>query len=354
MNEEQDKEEAERAAPAAERNEPDATSRALEELFAFADVMGLMMLLAAPRFLARTFGELGARVTTDAMVKLLDGHIATIARVNAGTYADADGRLRRTEEPTRRARALIETWEPSPSAPHALIEAARDFFTAYGAGEPVVPWDVWDGDETKLPPRPPSPTLRTLRDEPLTLSQWLTLDEPGELAHGMLREEEATPPSHEAAIAWLMDRLTLWSSHQQILVRGPSHKLGINETTGYKPDISLYISAPDGRRSSAESAHVTLPWVVVEVLSGRAQDAALDRGEKLETYESIGVPWCWFVDPHERLFEVYSLRDGRYTWANGATEGRVHVPGAQGLVLDLDALWSDLDRSSSCGRTMTG
>lgn len=328
------------AAPSHEELGQLMKARALEEMFAFSDVMGLMALLGAPRFLARIVRELQAHLTRNEMIALLDRHVATIERAKAGDYADADGDLRRTEEPTRRARAAIATWEPSSKAPEPLIQAARDFFKAYGKGEPVVPWEEWDGDESKLPPRPPPPTLQKLRDEPLTLSEWLALEEPGELSNGILQEEEAAPAFHEAAIDWLMHGLVEWAAPRQILVRGPSHKLGINETTGYKPDISVYVLNDEAHAPLSTTARAPCPTMVMEVLSGRPQDAALDRIDKLRAYELLGVPWCWFVDPRERLFEVYSLRDGHYTWALGAAEGRVHVPGALGLEIDLDALWT--------------
>jgi len=52
------------------------------------------------------------------------------------------------------------------------------------------------------------------------------------------------------------------------------------------------------------------------------------------------------VAPQLRSFEVFELgADRRYAHALSATEGVLAtVPGTEGLSLDLDALWSDLDR----------
>jgi hypothetical protein len=52
------------------------------------------------------------------------------------------------------------------------------------------------------------------------------------------------------------------------------------------------------------------------------------------------------VDPELQSFEVWELgADGRYARACSATEGKVErVPGCEGLVVDLDALWDEVRR----------
>jgi hypothetical protein len=50
------------------------------------------------------------------------------------------------------------------------------------------------------------------------------------------------------------------------------------------------------------------------------------------------------VDPQLRAVEVFELVDGRYVRAQGAAEGRAAVPGMEDLVLDLDALWAEVER----------
>jgi hypothetical protein len=38
---------------------------------------------------------------------------------------------------------------------------------------------------------------------------------------------------------------------------------------------------------------------------------------------------------------------GRYEHLLGATEGRVEIPGCDGFVLDLDAVWAEIERFES-------
>jgi hypothetical protein len=51
------------------------------------------------------------------------------------------------------------------------------------------------------------------------------------------------------------------------------------------------------------------------------------------------------VDPKLRALEIYELgADNRYVRALAAAQGRLEqIPGCQGLTLDLDALWAEID-----------
>lgn len=72
-----------------------------------------------------------------------------------------------------------------------------------------------------------------------------------------------------------------------------------------------------------------------------------DRVEKLTEYAAFGTKYYWLVDPQLRSFEVLELGpDGRYVHAQSATGGVLSVPGFEGLSVNLDSLWEELDRIS--------
>lgn len=61
-------------------------------------------------------------------------------------------------------------------------------------------------------------------------------------------------------------------------------------------------------------------------------------------YAAFGVRFYWLVDPEARSLEILKLgEDGHYVHILDAAEGKVEAPGFEGLTLDLDALWHELD-----------
>jgi hypothetical protein len=77
--------------------------------------------------------------------------------------------------------------------------------------------------------------------------------------------------------------------------------------------------------------------LVVEALQGES-----DRGTPAAQF---GVRWYWLVDPELRTFEILELgADGRYAHAIAVSSGRVDpIPGCEGLMVDVSALWADVD-----------
>ncbi|UQA54983.1 Uma2 family endonuclease [Polyangium aurulentum] len=175
---------------------------------------------------------------------------------------------------------------------------------------------------------------------------WVNLpeDEPGELVDGMLVEEEVPDWIHESAVGWLLQMLRAWAVPRGGFVGGSELKYLLGPGSGRKPDLSMVLPGqkPPPRRGAMRRA----PDVMIEVVSPRPRDVRRDRIEKLREYAAFGVRWYWLLDPAMRTLEIYELGpNGRYFWALGAEGGRVEaVPGCEGLVLDLDELWAEIDR----------
>ena len=181
----------------------------------------------------------------------------------------------------------------------------------------------------------------------MTLEAWADMDEdtPGELVEGQLVEEEVPSNLHEAVVSWLMGMLRVWATPRGSWVFGSEHKLGIAPGRGRKPDVSMY--APGTRLPAKAALSKRPPAVVIEVVSPRPRDAHRDRIDKIADYSRFGVRFYWLIDPQIRILEILELgADGRYAIALTASEGAFAVPGCEGLVLDLSALWTEVDQLS--------
>lgn len=187
-------------------------------------------------------------------------------------------------------------------------------------------------------------TAEDLGGRSMTLDAWAALDEdePGELVDGQLVEEEVARNLHEAAVSWVFGTLRNWAKPRGWRVFGSEHKLGVAADRGRKPDVSMY--AAGVRLASNAALSRTPPAVVVEVVSPTLRDVHRDRVEKLREYARFGVPFYWLVDPQTRMVEILELgADGRYTIALSACGGEAAAPGCEGLVLDLEDLWGEVD-----------
>lgn len=179
---------------------------------------------------------------------------------------------------------------------------------------------------------------------PMSIEEWEQMDEdePGELVDGTLEEEEAADIPHEVLVSALLYVLMTWARPRAGVVFASDMKYAVTKRRGRKPDISVFFTFD--RKLPRRGAARIPPDLMVEVVSPRPRDRRRDRIQKLQEYAAFGVRWYWLVDPEARIIEILRLDDdGRYVHALDAAEGVVDVPGCEGLTLDLDALWREID-----------
>lgn len=185
---------------------------------------------------------------------------------------------------------------------------------------------------------------------PMTLEAWADLDEDegGELVDGVLVEEEVPTFIHEAIVIFLGALLRAWARPRPVLIGASEAKFAVAPGRGRKPDLFAYLPGSKRPPTNASVSHVP-PDILVEIVSARPRDVRRDRVEKLSEYAAFGVKTYWLVDPAARTFEILLLgADGHYSHRVSASGGRIEeVPLCEGLVIDLDALWTELDQLES-------
>lgn len=333
------------AAPAqgGERDEagsPPAPDRMPRVVGVWGTMLNVMAAFAAPRVLVKLPAEQLVEMTQERVIGLFDEYVETFmgaerAETSSGGKGDP------TVEPLQRARALLEQWPIASQAPAPLIQAARDFLNACGLPDPKGGWDAWEGPGDEPDTRPELPSPRALRPEPMTIDEWTSWRGPGELVDGVLVEEEAATPLHDAVVARLLAVFSAWASSHGARAFGPDHKLVVSESGGRKPDICVYVASDRLERDGASSRRP--PSLVVEVLSPGKIDERRDLVTKAREYAKLGVRFYWRVDPLARQIGCTErLPDERWlvTWI--ATDGSFAVSDFEDLVLDLDSLWAEV------------
>jgi len=185
----------------------------------------------------------------------------------------------------------------------------------------------------------------------MTFEEWgdLPEDTEGELVDGQLVEEEVPTWIHERIVAMLISALDRWLGPRGA-VGGSEAKFRVAPHRGRKPDLFVYL--PGSKLPPGRAAVIDVPPdIMVEVVSQRPRDQRRDRVEKLSEYARFGVRQYWLVDTELRTFQIHELAaDGRYAHAVDATGGRIEsIPSCPGLVIDVDAIWAEVDRLEASG-----
>jgi Uma2 family endonuclease len=179
----------------------------------------------------------------------------------------------------------------------------------------------------------------------ISLADWFALaeDERGELVDGHLVEEELPNYVHEILVILLGSLLRGWFVPKGGFVGGSDAKLAVGPKQGRRPDLTVYFA---GTLLPPRSGIIAQPPdIAVEIVSPTPRDGRRDRVEKVADYSSFGVRYYWILDPQLRSLEILKRGpQGRYEHLLGATEGTLDIPGSDGFVLDLDAVWAEIDR----------
>jgi Uma2 family endonuclease len=179
----------------------------------------------------------------------------------------------------------------------------------------------------------------------LSVEEWLAFDddEEGELVEGRLEEEEVPDAIHELSVSWLIRVLGTWLQGRGF-VFGSDLKLLVGEKTGRKPDLVVLL--PGAPAPPRRGPLVEPPDILIEVVSPSPRDERRDRVQKMAEYAKFGVRYYWLVDPALGSFEIFErTAAGHYAQIVAVTSGVVDsVPGCTGLTINVDALWTELNR----------
>ncbi len=169
-------------------------------------------------------------------------------------------------------------------------------------------------------------------------------DEPGELVDGLLQEEEGADSPHEVIVSALLFVLLTWARPRGGQVLASETKYALSKRRGRKSDISVFLTRE--RKLPRRGAMKHPPDLMIEVVSPDPRDRRRDRIEKLREYAAFGVGWYWLLDPEARSLEILKRgEDGLYVHVLDAADGTIEAPGCEGLRVDLDALWRELDEA---------
>lgn len=148
----------------------------------------------------------------------------------------------------------------------------------------------------------------------MTVEAWAALEEDalGEIVDGQLIAEEEGTWMHGETAAWLVAALWPWLRATGGRVATSDVRYRIAADRGRKPDLSVFLPGPP-MPARASSLLRSPPTIAVEVLCPRPSDI-----RRLRT-------------------------DGTSVRVLGAAQGRIAVPGCDGLELDLDDLWATVD-----------
>jgi Uma2 family endonuclease len=173
----------------------------------------------------------------------------------------------------------------------------------------------------------------------LTYEEWLALPEVEgveEVVNGEIRKMPPNKVIHAYTVENLADLLKAQVDRRTVRVLVTSFGLVIRREplTTRAPDIAVFIRA----NVVEEGGYIhSAPELVVEVLS--PANTRSERAEKLQDYESLGVPEVWVVSPEAQTVEVLLLQEGRLVTSSLLREGQLKPARFPGAAVEISAIW---------------
>jgi len=173
----------------------------------------------------------------------------------------------------------------------------------------------------------------------ITYEEWLKLPEAEgveEVVKGEIRKMPPNKWNHARIIEELARQLRAQLDPEAVFVVTSVFGLVIRRDplTTRVPDMAVFIRKnvveQDGYIHSA-------PELAVEVLS--PANTRVERTEKLNDYESLGVPEVWVVSPEAQTVEVLLLNEGRLSTATLLREGQLRPSHFPAAAVDAASIW---------------
>ncbi|MGE5558819.1 MAG: Uma2 family endonuclease [Bacillota bacterium] len=167
--------------------------------------------------------------------------------------------------------------------------------------------------------------------------------EPGfhyEVLEGMLVKEPSPNVPHQRISRRLQRILEdyFWEKNPGGEIFDAPLDVTFHDITVVQPDL-LYVSGED-KEIIKEARIDGPPTLVVEIMS--PSSGRRDRLQKMRIYQKAQVQHYWLVDPDEKTFECFALKDGVYALvASGMDQDAVEHPDFKGLSISLKDLWQN-------------
>jgi Uma2 family endonuclease len=175
----------------------------------------------------------------------------------------------------------------------------------------------------------------------LTYQEWLGLPETDgveEVVHGEIRKMPPNKVIHADTVENLADLLKARVDRRTVQVRVSTFGLVIRREplTTRVPDIAVFIR---GNVVERDGYIHSAPELVVEVLS--PANTRSERAEKLQDYESLGVPEVWVVSPEAQTVEILLLdKDRRLATSSLLRQGELKPIRFPETSVDVASIWS--------------